>query len=67
MTRLGRHRGVEKEPELIRKLSDRMRWVVSTTSRPLYPRQTPSTHCTKGRMRLGADLDGSRKVRPNEN
>ena len=64
MTRLGRHRGVEEELEFIRKLSGRMRWVVSTTPRPLDPRQTPSTHCTRGRVRFGADLDGSRKVRP---
>ena len=69
MTRLGRHRRVQEETELepIRKLSTRRRWVVSTTSRPLYPRQTPSAHCTRGRVSLGADLDGNRKVRPHEN
>jgi hypothetical protein len=38
MTSLGRHRGVEEELILIHKLSGRMRWVVSTTPRPLYPR-----------------------------
>jgi hypothetical protein len=69
MTRLGRHRGVEEERELepIRMLSARRRWVVSTTPLPLYPRQTPSIHCTRGRVSLGANLDGSRKVRPHEN
>ena len=69
MTRLGRHRGVEEEIELetIRKLNARRRWVVSMTSRPLYPRQTTSTHCTRGWVNLGAELDGSRKVRLHKN
>jgi hypothetical protein len=71
MTCLARHRGVQEEIELepILKLSARRRRVVSTTPRPLYPRprQTPSTHCTRDRVNLGADLDVSRKVRPHEN
>jgi hypothetical protein len=33
---------------LILDLGDRRRWVVSTTPRPLYPRERPGTHCTEG-------------------
>jgi hypothetical protein len=29
-------------------LGARITWVVSTTPRPLYPRERPSTHCTGG-------------------
>jgi hypothetical protein len=29
-------------------LGVRRRWVVSTTPRPLYPREKPGTHCTGG-------------------
>jgi hypothetical protein len=67
MTCLGRHRGVEEELELIRKLSGRMRWVVSTTPRPLYRRQTPSTHYSLYKRQgevWGPIWKGSRKVRP---
>jgi hypothetical protein len=58
MTHLGTHRWVEEEIELepIRKLSARRGWVVSTTLRPLYPRQTPSTHCTGGWVSLGGPI-----------
>jgi hypothetical protein len=33
---------------LILNLGDRRGWVVSTTPRPLYPRERPGTHCTGG-------------------
>jgi len=32
----------------------RRRWEVSTTLRPFYPRERPGTHCTEGRVDLGA-------------
>ena len=32
------------------------KWLVSTTLRPLYPRERPSTHCTGGWMGLEAVL-----------
>jgi hypothetical protein len=31
--------------------------VVTTTFRPLYLRETPSTHCTRGWLGFGAGLD----------
>jgi hypothetical protein len=33
---------------LILNLGARRGWVVSTTRRPLYPRERPGTHCTRG-------------------
>ena len=33
-------------------------WVVSTTPRPLYPREIPGTHCTGGWVGPRAGLDG---------
>ena len=41
-----------------------MRLVVSTTSRPLYSRERPGTHCVGGWVGLGAGLDGYGKSRP---
>jgi hypothetical protein len=38
-------------------LGARRRWVVSTTPRPLYPRERPSTHCTGGWVSPRAGLD----------
>jgi len=31
-----------------------MRWVVNATSRPLYPRERPATHCQEGWLGLRA-------------
>ena len=39
-------------------------WVVSTTSRPLYPRERPGTHCTGGWVGPRAVLDGCGKSHP---
>ena len=39
-------------------------WVVSTTPRPLYPRERPGTHCTGGWVGPRAGLDGCGKSRP---
>jgi hypothetical protein len=36
-------------------------WVVSTTPRPLYPRERPGTHCTGGWVGSRAGLDGCGK------
>jgi hypothetical protein len=38
--------------------------VVNATLRPLYPRETPGTHCIGGWMGLRAGLDVCRKSRP---
>jgi hypothetical protein len=43
---------------------NRRRWVVSTTLRPLYPRERPGTHCIEGWMGLGAGLDGTEILAP---
>jgi hypothetical protein len=45
-------------------LGARRGWVVSTTSRPLYPRERPGTHCTGGWVGPRAGLDVSEKSRP---
>jgi hypothetical protein len=45
-------------------LSARRGWVVSTTPRPLYPRERPGTHCTGGWVDLRAGLDVCEKSRP---
>ena len=42
----------------------RRSWVVSTTLRPLYPYERPSTHCTGGRMGPKAGLDGTENFAP---
>ena len=39
-------------------------WVVSTTPRPLYPRERPGTHCTGDGVGPRAGLDGWGKSRP---
>ena len=39
-------------------------WVVSTTPRPLYPREGPGTHCTGGWMGPRVRLDGCGKSHP---
>ena len=39
-------------------------WVVSTTSRPLYPWERPGTHCIGGWVGPRAGLDGCGKSRP---
>jgi hypothetical protein len=38
-------------------------WVVSNTSRPLYPRERTGTHCLEGWVGPRADLDGCGKPR----
>jgi hypothetical protein len=45
-------------------LSARRGWVVSTTPRPLYPRERPGTHCTGGRVGPRAGLDVCKKYCP---
>lgn len=65
MTCLCRHRGeAEVQLQPIRYLGARRRWVVSTTIRPLYPWERPSTHCTGVWVDLMAGLDGQGKSRP---
>jgi hypothetical protein len=44
-------------------LGARRGWVVSTTPRPLYPRERPDTHCTKGCVGPRAGLDVCEKSR----
>ena len=39
-------------------------WVVSSTPRPLYPREGPGIHCTGGWVGSRAGLDGCGKSRP---
>jgi hypothetical protein len=45
-------------------LGTRREWVVSTTPRPLYPRERPGTHCTGGWVDPSAGLDVGEKFRP---
>jgi hypothetical protein len=49
---------------LILNLGGRRGWVVSTTPRPLYPREIPGTHCTGGWVGPRAGLDVCEKSRP---
>jgi hypothetical protein len=39
-------------------------WTVSTTPRPLYPRERPGTHCTGGWVGPRVGLDVCEKSRP---
>ena len=41
-------------------------WVVNATSRPLYPRARPGTHCIRGWVDPTAGLNGLGKSRPHE-
>ena len=41
-----------------------MGWLVSSTARPLYPRERPGTRCTGGWVDPRAGLDGCGKSRP---
>ena len=41
-----------------------MGWVLNATPRPLYPRETPGTHCIGGWMGIRVGLDGCGKSRP---
>ena len=45
-------------------LALRWGWLVSTTPRPLYPRERPGTCCTGGWVGPRAGLDGCGKSRP---
>src|SRR5215475_3046711 len=45
-------------------LGARRGWVVSTTPRPLYPRERPGTHCIGGWVGPRAGLDVCEKFRP---
>src|SRR5215469_4623858 len=49
---------------LILNLSTRRGWVVSTTPRPLYPRERPGTHCRGGWVGPRDGLDMSENSRP---
>jgi hypothetical protein len=51
-------------PLLSLDLGLRTGWVVSTTSRPLYPRERPGTHCTGSWVGPSAGLDMCEKSRP---
>jgi hypothetical protein len=44
-------------------LGTRRGWVVSTTPRPLYPRERPGTHCTGGWVGPRTGLDVCEKPR----
>jgi hypothetical protein len=56
--------GVRGIPLLFLDLGARRKWVVSTTPRPLYPREGPGTHCTGGWVGPSAGLDVCEKSRP---
>jgi hypothetical protein len=45
-------------------LCARRGWVVSTTPRPLYPRERPGIHCTEGWVGPRAGLDVCEKSHP---
>jgi hypothetical protein len=45
-------------------LGARRGWVVSTTPRPLYPRERPGTHCKGDWVGPGAGMDVCEKSRP---
>jgi hypothetical protein len=47
-----------------RDLGARRGWVVSTTPRPLYPRERPGTHCTGGWVGPRACMDVCEKSHP---
>jgi hypothetical protein len=49
---------------LILNLGARREWVVSTTPRPLYPRERPGTHFTGGWVGPRAGMDVCEKSRP---
>jgi hypothetical protein len=49
---------------LILHLGARTGWVVSTTHRPLYPRERHDTHCTGGWVGPRAGLDMCEKSLP---
>jgi hypothetical protein len=48
----------------LRDFDARRGWVVSTTPRPLYPRERHGTHCTGGWVGPRAGLDVCEKSRP---
>jgi hypothetical protein len=58
------HRGSRGIALLILHLGARRGWVVSTTPRPLYPREIPSTYRTGGWVGPRAGLDVCEKSRP---
>jgi hypothetical protein len=47
-----------------RDLGARRGWVVNTMTWPLYPRETPGTHCRGGWLGPRAGLDVCEKSRP---
>jgi hypothetical protein len=49
---------------LILNLGARRGWTVSTTPRPLYPRERPGTHCTGGWVGPRAGLEAYEKSLP---
>ena len=60
-----RHRsGVDVLPYNFFNLGARCGWVVNATTRPLYPRERPGTHCIVGWVGPRAGLDGCGKSRP---
>ena len=67
MTRLLSHRG---EAELLLQPNCNLgarRWVVSSTPRPLYPRERFGTQCIGGLADVGVSLDGHGQSRPQWN
>ena len=57
-------RGIRVEPYFFFNLDSRLGWVVSATSRPLYPQERPGTHCIGGWVDPRAGLDGCGNSRP---
>jgi hypothetical protein len=57
ITGLVAYRGSRGIALLILNLGARRGWVISTTPRPLYPRERPGTHCTEGWVVPRAGLD----------
>jgi hypothetical protein len=60
----GSEGGVRDIALLFPDLGARRGWVVSTTPRPLYPRERPGTRCTGGWVGTRAGLDVCEKSRP---
>jgi hypothetical protein len=58
------NRGSRGIPLLILDLNARRGWVVSTTSRPFYPRERPGIHCIGGWVRLQSRYGRIRKISP---
>ena len=56
--------GVEVQLHSFFNIGARWGWAVNATPRPLYPRESPGTHCIGGWVGLRGGLDGCRISRP---